>query len=142
MVLDERARHELFLRLEAVLGPESAETLMEMMPPVGWADVATKRDLDALEERMNLRFDLVEQRFDLVEQRFDLVEQRFGMVDGRFEGMEQRFETLEQKLLAAFRAELLAQSNVITAQTRTLLLANVGTVLSLATLAFGIAKLS
>ena len=142
MVLDERARHELFLRLEAVLGPESAETLMEMIPPVGWADVATKRDLDALEERMNLRFDLVEQRFDLVEQRFDLVEQRFGMVDGRFEGMEQRFETLEQKLLAAFRAELLAQSNVITAQTRTLLLANVGTVLSLATLAFGIAKLS
>ena len=44
MVLDERARHELFLRLEAALGPESAETLMEMMPPVGWADVATKRD--------------------------------------------------------------------------------------------------
>jgi hypothetical protein len=121
MALDERARHELFLRLEQVLGPESAETLMEMMPPVGWADVATKRDLDALEERMNLRFEVVDQRFD----------------------------ALKHELLAAFRGELLAQSNLIigqsqqiTAQTRTLLVANIGTVVSLAALAFGIAKLT
>ena len=119
--LDERARHELFLRLEQVLGPESAETLVEMMPPVGWADVATKRDLDALEARMNLRFEIA----------------------------DQRFEALEHKLLAAFRGELLAQSNLliaqsqqITARTRTLLLANVGTVVSLAALAFGVAKLT
>jgi hypothetical protein len=41
MALDERARHELFLRLEQVVGRESAETLVEMLPPVGWADVAT-----------------------------------------------------------------------------------------------------
>ena len=115
MVLDERARHELFLRLEQALGPESAETLMELLPPVGWAaDVATRRDLDALEERMNLRFEMV----------------------------DQRFEALEHKLLAAFRGELLAQSNVISAQTRTLIIANVGTVLSIAALAFGAAKLS
>ena len=114
MALDERARHELFRRLEQALGPDSAETLMELLPPVGWADVATKRDLDGLEGRMNLRFDLV----------------------------DQRFEASENKLLAAFRAELLAQSNVIGAQTRTLLMANVGTVFSLAALAFGIAKLT
>jgi hypothetical protein len=48
MVLDERSRHELYLKLEEVLGPEQASTLMEMLPPVGWADVATKRDLDQL----------------------------------------------------------------------------------------------
>jgi hypothetical protein len=114
MALDERARHELFLRLEEVLGPESAETLMEMMPPVGWADVATKHDLDALEERMNLRFELVDQRFEL----------------------------LEHKLLAALRGELLGQANLISAQTRTLVIANVGTILSMAALAFGAAKLT
>jgi len=114
MALDERARHELFLRLEQALGPESAETLMELLPPVGWADVATKRDLDALEERMNLRFDLV----------------------------DRRFEAFEHKLLAAFRSELLAQSNVISTQTRTLIIANAGTVLTMAALAFGIAKLT
>jgi hypothetical protein len=48
MAIDERARHELYLRLERHLGAEAASTLMEHLPPVGWADVATKRDLDHL----------------------------------------------------------------------------------------------
>jgi hypothetical protein len=104
MALDERARHELFLRLEQVLGPAQAETLMEMMPPVGWADVATKRDLDALEQRLDMRV-----------------------------------EALESRLLATFRGELL---NAVTSQTRTLVIANVGAVLSTATVAFAAAKLA
>ena len=29
---------------------------MELLPPVGWADVATKRNLDQLEERIDLSF--------------------------------------------------------------------------------------
>jgi len=48
MAIDERSRHEMYLRLEATLGAEAAATLMEHLPPVGWADVATKRDLDQL----------------------------------------------------------------------------------------------
>jgi hypothetical protein len=104
MALDERARHELFLRLQEVLGPERAETLMELMPPVGWADVATKRDLDALEQRVDLRF-----------------------------------EAMEHRLLAAFRGELLT---AVTTQTRTLVLANLGAVLTTAALAFAAAKLA
>jgi hypothetical protein len=50
MALDERARHELYLRLEEHLGADAATTLMEHLPPTGWADVATKRDLDHLRE--------------------------------------------------------------------------------------------
>ena len=56
MVLDERSRHELYLKLEEVLGPDQATTLMEMLPPVGWADVATKRDLEHLELRVREHF--------------------------------------------------------------------------------------
>ena len=48
MAISEETRHQLFQRLEEVLGPEEATTLMEHLPPVGWADVATKRDIDAL----------------------------------------------------------------------------------------------
>ena len=50
MAIDERARHQLYLRLEEQLGAEAAATLMEHLPPTGWADVATKRDLDHLRE--------------------------------------------------------------------------------------------
>ena len=69
MVVDERSRHELYRRLEEVLGPEAATTLIEHLPPVGWADVATKHDLSGLEQRLELRFDRIDDRFALNEER-------------------------------------------------------------------------
>jgi hypothetical protein len=56
MQIDERARREMYEHLEAVLGARTADALMEHLPPVGWADVATKSDLsmglDSLENRL------------------------------------------------------------------------------------------
>jgi hypothetical protein len=80
MTIDERSRHELFTRLEEVLGSEAAATLMSHLPPVGWADVATRRDLDQLEQRL----------------------------DARIDRLEVRMEALEHKLIASFRGELQA----------------------------------
>jgi hypothetical protein len=131
MALDERARHELFLRPERVLGAEEADTLMELLPPVGWADVATKRDLDALDERLNLRFELVDQRFEALEQRFESLDRR---LDQRFESLQPQFEAVENKLLAAFRGEL---SSAVGTQTRTLVLTHVAAIVTVAALAFG-----
>src|SRR5438477_10572114 len=48
MTISEESRHRLYLRLEEVLGPDEATVLMEHLPPVGWADVATKRDIEGL----------------------------------------------------------------------------------------------
>jgi hypothetical protein len=48
VAISEENRHQMYKRLEEVLGREQAATLMEHLPPVGWADVATKRDLDHL----------------------------------------------------------------------------------------------
>jgi hypothetical protein len=45
------------------LGEQEAATLMEYLPPVGWADVATKRDFDAL--RAELRAEMAEFRSEI-----------------------------------------------------------------------------
>ena len=45
MAIDEGSRHRLYQRLDQVLGSEEATTLMAHLPPVGWADVATRHDL-------------------------------------------------------------------------------------------------
>jgi hypothetical protein len=55
MPVDERARHLLYRKLEAVLGPEEAGTLMKHLPPAGWADLATRQDLKSLEENLEHR---------------------------------------------------------------------------------------
>jgi hypothetical protein len=66
MAVDERARHRLYLKLEELLGPDDVGTLMEHLPPTGWAELATKQDLSAsinsLEERLTLRIEATEHR--------------------------------------------------------------------------------
>jgi len=47
MAIGEASRREMHAKLEEVLGAQVANTVMEYLPPVGWADVATKHDLDA-----------------------------------------------------------------------------------------------
>ena len=48
MTITEANRHQLHQALITALGEEEAATLMEHLPPVGWADVATKTDIDNL----------------------------------------------------------------------------------------------
>jgi len=48
MQIDERTRREMYEQLEAALGAQTADALMEHLPPVGWAEVATKSDLAAM----------------------------------------------------------------------------------------------
>ncbi len=63
MAINERDRYRLFEAAEQHLGSDAAETLMELLPPVGWADVAVKRDLDQME--LLLRSDLDQTRIEL-----------------------------------------------------------------------------
>ncbi len=62
MAVTERERHELYLTLERVIGKSAAETIMTLLPPVGWADVATKQDLRVMEARMESRMEAMESR--------------------------------------------------------------------------------
>ena len=60
MSVTEEKRHHLYQRLEQVLGVEEATTMMELVPPVGWADVATKHDLGEVERRVSMKLENVE----------------------------------------------------------------------------------
>ena len=48
MTITEASRHRLHEALIEKLGEEEASTLMEHLPPVGWAGVATKTDIEHL----------------------------------------------------------------------------------------------
>ncbi|MGH9243711.1 MAG: hypothetical protein ACRD29_05210 [Acidimicrobiales bacterium] len=69
MAITEGQRHQLYKRFEEVLGVSEANTVMALLPPVGWADVATKHDLDALEQRLDAKFEAIDERFEALEQR-------------------------------------------------------------------------
>ncbi len=52
MAVTERRRHELFKWFEEQMGEERASTMIELMPPTGFAELATKQDLAELEARL------------------------------------------------------------------------------------------
>jgi len=114
MAITEGQRHHLFQRLEEVLGTEEATTLMEHLPPVGWADVATKADLD--HQRALTKADLDGARTDLK-----------GDID-------QLRGELDLKLEATIGRGLREQ-------TRTLLIANLGYVTAFGSFVLAAAKL-
>ncbi len=62
MPVDDRTRLNLHRKLDEVLGPAEADTLMAHLPPVTWQDVATKDDLRTLEAviRADLRSEIAQ----------------------------------------------------------------------------------
>jgi len=63
-VVDERSRLQLADAAKRAFGDDAGITLMELLPPVGWADVATKqdivlvrKDLELLESRLEARIE-------------------------------------------------------------------------------------
>ena len=100
MSVDERNRLQLAEAVKRLLGADEGITLMELLPPVGWADVATRHDLRALEQRIDLRFEAAEARMDA----------RFTQVDTRFGAIEAGVEVIEHKVLGTMERELRKQT--------------------------------
>lgn len=57
-MVPERARHKLRNRLTKAIGEEDAGTLMEMLPPFPWTEIATKADLSQLEANLTAEIKL------------------------------------------------------------------------------------
>jgi len=87
-LINELSRNKMFNKLQDVLGIEDAEVLIEHLPPVGWADVATKRDLEPLTIRLDslagevrdLRRDFGALRSEMTSQFHTMVFAMMGMM--------------------------------------------------------------
>jgi predicted nuclease with TOPRIM domain len=113
--ITEYERHQIFQWYEEAMGPERAAIMMQLLPPVGWGDVATKADLVALEHRLLARADRLDARIDRQDGRFEQIEGRFEKIDGRFEQIEGRFEQIHGRFeRLEGRMELIAARNLRT----------------------------
>jgi uncharacterized protein YdcH (DUF465 family) len=135
MATDEHARHQLFTRLEEVLGPAEAATLMDHLPPLGWGDIATKRDLETLEERIDARFKAIDARFESIDDRFEAL-------DHRFEGLEARLSARISGVDARIDQTRAETALLIAGQTRTLVFGMLASNATLVALAFAAARLA
>lgn len=79
----------LYARLEEVLGPEHADTLMTHLP--SRHEYVTKADLR--EAIAPVRADIA-----ILTARFDGLEGRFDGLEGRFDRMEDRFDRLYERI--------------------------------------------
>jgi hypothetical protein len=64
MPVDERSRHQLYQRLQEVLGAAEATTLMEHLPPGRVDRLATKDDLRSTEERLEHNIEVLRHEID------------------------------------------------------------------------------
>ena len=111
MPITEPARHRLYQRLEEILGTEGADTLMEHLPPVGWADVATMAALehqgsltgariDALDTRLTAQIREVDQRLSA---KIDELDHR---LTARIDELDHRLSARIEVSEAHVRAEI------------------------------------
>jgi hypothetical protein len=89
-MVSDQDRRDLYVALEERLGGGPAATMMELLPPVGWADVARQGDLVAVrgeiaQLRSELKGEMAELRGELAELRGEIGQVRGGMAELRGE---------------------------------------------------------
>jgi predicted nuclease with TOPRIM domain len=120
MSVDERRRLELADAAKRALGDDAGITLMEMLPSVGWADVATKQDLVVLRGDLELvRDDVGRVRGEVNELRGEVRELRgeFGEMQSDFDKLRGEFKELRSdldvRLERGFRQILVTVSSLL-----------------------------
>jgi hypothetical protein len=112
-------RRQLFVALEESLGRGPAGTLMELLPPIGWADVARQSDL------VGIRGEMAQLRGEFAELRGEVAEFRGEVAELRGE----------------LKAEIAELRGEVRAQLPRLVAANIGSMMGIAGLVFAVAKL-
>ncbi|CCM64827.1 MAG: hypothetical protein WBB59_13660 [Candidatus Microthrix parvicella] len=100
MSITNEDRYNLQERANELLGKKEGTTLMELLPPVGWADVATKNDLDVQTALLDAKLSLL---------RSDLDTQLSGLrsdLESKTSGLRSDLEHKTSGLRSDFQAEL------------------------------------
>ncbi len=156
MVVEEPDRSALLRAVAQTLGEEAADTLSELLPPSGDRP-ATQRDIDGLLTAMNAmdarltgeirslrestdaRFQAVDARFDAMNMRFDTVDEQFkalgAQVGGYGHSLDDKLDNVVDRVTASFEWRI---SDAVTTQTRTLVFSQLGALVVIAALAFGL----
>jgi hypothetical protein len=135
-MIEERARHELYRGVEELLGTDRADTLMSLLPPVGWADVTTKTDLRSLDDRIDSRFSRVDARFTAIEARLVAIEARLDGIDARFSQIDDRFSQIDDRF-AKIDDRFAELERSMAQQTRTLVFSILGALFTMTSLCLG-----
>ena len=142
MAVEESDRSALLRAAAQSWGEEAADTLSELLPPSGDRP-ATQRDIEGVLTAMNamdarltaelraLR-EATDARFDAMHARFDTVESRFDAVDAQ---LDAKLESVVDRITASFERRI---SDAVTIQTRTLVFSQLGALVVIAALAFGL----
>lgn len=69
MSATEAERHHLYEVLKSNLGAAPADTLMNLIPPTDWSDIATKSDIERRADGIDGRFVAVNARLDTMMSR-------------------------------------------------------------------------
>lgn len=104
MTISASARNRLFNKFRDQYGDEDAAVLMDMLPPGGWDEVASKSDLRDL--RSELRADIADVRGEIAELRGDIarIHERLAEVPTRRELVE----IVDARVAIAMRSQLFA----------------------------------
>jgi hypothetical protein len=88
-------------RAGQVLGPDEADTLMNMLTGIDRVEL----QLTKLRAELDQKFAAIDQRFAQIDQRFAQIDQRFAEFSQRFVDVDRQMLSLETKITNEVRAE-------------------------------------
>lgn len=157
MAVEERRRIALHRAAADTWGEEVADTLVELVAPSGH-ELATRADIDQVLAAMDARFAATDARIAAMDERWDArivaMEERWDTRlatmeerwDARFVALEERWDaraaesearmdSMEHRLTATFERRI---AEAVSMQTRTLVWSQLGALVVIAALAFGL----
>ena len=134
MPIDERDRRALVRAAADSWGEEVATTLSELLPPTG-SRPATQADVEGVLAALDAMDERFEGRLDRAEARLDRVEEGVTGLRGDVQVLTERIDGIVHQVSADAERRF---TDLVTSQTRSLMLSLFGTVVVIAALAFGL----